>query len=511
MYTPETLGGRPLVVLGSSLTAILTLAGCAAEQRARYEGLQLELRGLEPSSAQAGEDDDPFAGRDVLERSAVVDAVLARNPSIDAARYAWRAALAEFPQVTSLDDPTVSTALAPFTLASADVNPGVMARVGQRFPFPGKLDTAGAVELAEAEAARGDFHATRLNLALVASLVFFNMYEVREALRINDEHIELLKELRESAKAQFAAGRASLEDAVQAEVELAHLEHRRIVLDTRLDVLRAQLNALLRRPARASLPPLPNELPRAVSLEVEDEERLLEIALESRPELLSAKARIEAAEKEIELAKLQYWPDVGVEGQFNSMWARPEHWFSVGASVNVPLWLERRAAGVEEAEARRGRMRSVYERALLDTREEVETAKERLEEARHVLRLHEERLVPAAKAQLEAAVGTFTSGKGSFLSVIEAERNVRITALGVEEATAQLHRRVAQLERALGRLPEQAGGDVIPPRDVELPLAPAPESAAPETQQQGTDIPRDVPTETPGGTPTSPPEAPDDS
>lgn len=511
MHTPEIIGGRAFAVLGSSLTALLTLAGCATEQRARYENLQLELRGLEPSAGQADEDDDPFAGLDVLERSAVVEAVLARNPSIDAARHAWRAALAEFPQVTSLEDPTVSTSLAPFTLASPNVNPGVLARVGQRFPFPGKLSTAGAVELAEAEAARGDFHATRLNLALLASLVFFEMYEVREALRINDEHIELLTELRESAKAQFEAGRASLEDPVQAEVELAHVEHRRIVLNTRLDVLRAQLNALLGRPAGAPLPPLPDELPRAVSLGVEDEERLLEIALESRPELLSAKARIDAAEQAIELAKLRYWPDVGVEGQFNSMWARPEHWFAVGASVNVPIWLERRAAGVEEAEARLGRRRAVYQRALLDTREEVEAAKARLEEARHVLRLYEARLVPAAKAQLEAAVGTFTAGNGSFQSVIEAERSVRITALGIEEATAQLHRRVAELERALGQLPEQAGGDVIPPLDVDLPVAPAPESATPDPQEQGTDIPRDVSIQTPGGSPTSPPEGSDDS
>ncbi|HEX6201960.1 MAG TPA: hypothetical protein VF100_03085, partial [Thermoanaerobaculia bacterium] len=51
---------------------------------------------------------DPFAGAPRLELAALVDAVLARNPSIEAARHAWRAAALRVPQATSWADPMVA-------------------------------------------------------------------------------------------------------------------------------------------------------------------------------------------------------------------------------------------------------------------------------------------------------------------------------------------------------------------------------------------------------------------
>ena len=47
----------------------------------------------------------------------------------------------------------------------------------------------------------------------------------------------------------------------------------------------------------------------------------------------------------------------------------------------------------------------------------------------------------------------FESGEVSFLAVVEAEKNLRSVELAYEEALTDRHRRRADLERALGRLP----------------------------------------------------------
>ena len=55
--------------------------------------------------------------------------------------------------------------------------------------------------------------------------------------------------------------------------------------------------------------------------------------------------------------------------------------------------------------------------------------------------------------QVDAARSGFETGRNSFLTLIDAERNLRNVELGYEEALANLGRRRAELDRALGRIP----------------------------------------------------------
>ncbi|HSJ99576.1 MAG TPA: TolC family protein, partial [Myxococcota bacterium] len=81
------------------------------------------------------------------------------------------------------------------------------------------------------------------------------------------------------------------------------------------------------------------------------------------------------------------------------------------------------------------------------------TARERLAEARHLLALVTDRLLPAASDQLVAARAGFEAGRVDFADVIEAERAVRNARLRAEEARAAASRLSAELSAALGRPP----------------------------------------------------------
>src|SRR5262245_9475100 len=161
--------------------------------------------------------DDPLAGQTTLDRQAFVATVLARNPSIEAARWAWRAALARYPQETSLEDPTLEYSLAPASVGSSRVDTGQRVALSQALPFPGKLELRGEIALAEAEASASDYDAVRLRLATLASLLFDELYLVERKLTINDAHRALLAELREIAVARYEAGSAAQQDPLEAE------------------------------------------------------------------------------------------------------------------------------------------------------------------------------------------------------------------------------------------------------------------------------------------------------
>ena len=397
--------------------------------------------------------DDLFAGHTALDRQALIAAVLARNPSIGAARWAWRAALARYPQETALEDPMLEYTLAPASVGSSSVDTGQRVALSQALPFPGKLALRGEVALAEAEAAASDFAAVRLRLATLASLLFDQAYLIERKLAVNDTHRTLLAELRAIALARYEAGMASQQDPLEAELEEAELLHRDVALRADREIAREQLNALLHRPPELPLPPPPATLEvRAPANEPRD--ALQTRALAERPELRAAEARVQAREAAVSLARREYLPDLRLMGGYDTFEEDSELRPMVGLALNLPLRRARRAAALDEAEAELEQARSA--RAGLDdqVRLSVGRALERLAEAHHSLGIFRDRMLPAARDRVTSARAAFETGQSDFSTVIDAERRLRDAELGHEEAAVEVSRRHAELDRALGALPE---------------------------------------------------------
>ena len=436
------------------VVAALPAAACASGGT-RYDRLREDLARSE--AAAPAQTDDVFRAMPVLEREALVRAVLQRNPTLRSAQAAWRAALARYPQETSLADPMLGVGLGPRSFAASDVRDAWRADLAQEIPFPGKLSLRGDVALGEADAAAGDFDAARLELATMASTLFDDYVLAARTLAVEEHHVAILEELERSATARYESGIAGLAEPVQAAAELAHRRHDRIRYETELRTTAQQMNLLLQRAPQLPLPPPPGELVAAAAppeAEAEPDDRaLVAQALAARPELRAARARVAAADAAVELARREYFPDFTLTAGYDAFWQERPLQPSVGVQVNLPLRTERRAAAVEEAEARRARARSEEDAALVQVRFSLANALERLREARHVLHLQETQILPAARDFVDAARIALATGSGGFQTAIEAERGLRTAELDYEASKADVSRRSAELARALGRIP----------------------------------------------------------
>ena len=451
MRAKETTGAprRHIAAVAAAM-----LVGCgASSQGQRYGDMLVDLRRSAPAVAGARSDGrDLFAGAAELDRAALIEAVLARNPDVESARQAWRAALAGVSQATAFEDPMLSYSFAPLSIVDDKGIPyGQTVEVGQTFPFFGKRRLAGEVALAEAEAMKGELEQVRLELSVMASNLYDDYYVAARALDINRHHSEILRQVRKSAEAQYVSGRASQQDPLQAEVELETLGIERIAIESMRDTAIAQLNGLLHRPPGAPLPPPVAVLAVPVPALQADASELETEALAHRPERAAASARIRGGQAAIDLARRESYPDLAVMASYSTMWFEPEHRWMVGLTLNVPLQLGRRRAAVDAAEARTAQARS-QDRSLRDRiAVEVATAQLRARESARVVELTEQRLVPAARDQLRAALAGFTAGRNQFTAVIDAEKNQRQVELRLHTARAELWRRLAALDRALGR------------------------------------------------------------
>ncbi len=395
---------------------------------------------------------DPLAGQRVLDRGALVRAVLERNPDIHMMALGADVARAKVGQAKAWMDPMLRLEVAPLSLVSQHHRKGVVVGVEQTIPLFGRRGTEGERARAEVEGAEADADTMRLRMAQEASSMFDDWYLVHRTVEVIDHHIHRMREVKRSAELQYGVGMGSQQDPLQAEVELARMERERLMLDAEKEMIRAQLNAMLRRDPDLPLPPPPSVLSDE-GVAFGDRAALRAEALQKRPELKALRARLGGSEAMEKLARTSWLPEVGVMAEYNTMWDAPEHQVMAGVMINIPIQTGMRRSMSEEARADVARMRA-EERARVDQIvAEVDVALARVNEARAALKLHGERLVPAARHQLAAARVAFESGRREFMALMEAENNLHELRLGQHAAEAELHRRIAQLNRAVGRLP----------------------------------------------------------
>lgn len=429
------------------------LTGCTSTVTSRhdYDTMLGELRQSDRARAAHDAQIAALVSAKQLDRRALIDAVLAANRDVEAMRQAWRAGLADARAATAIDDPMLSYELAPLSIASSDARFGQRIELRQKLPFPGKRGFAGDAAVAEAEAMRADYHAMQLMVAELASQLYDDAYLNARALELYEHHRQLVEQMKKVAEARLASGRGSTQDALQAEVELGHLEHDRVMLETEREAIVARLDGLLHRDPSAPLPPPPTEL--AIPAMPADVASLEQAALSARPQKDAAEARVRAGEAKVRAAERAYYPDLELMASYDSMWDMPGHRWMAGIGIEIPIQRGKRAAEVDAAQARVAQARAQVEGATDTIRVEVVRARRELEEAIHVTVLYDERLLPAARAQVDAALAGFTTGTNDFPAVISAERELREIQLAAARSRAEAWRRQATLDRAVGKIP----------------------------------------------------------
>jgi outer membrane protein TolC len=93
----------------------------------------------------------------------------------------------------------------------------------------------------------------------------------------------------------------------------------------------------------------------------------------------------------------------------------------------------------------------------------VQNAYEQAEQAMQTSRLYSQNFLPAAEENLRIARTSYNVGQINFLALLQAQQQLIMLRERQQETLADHHRRLAELERAVGGpLPEAAAHEEIP-------------------------------------------------
>ena len=377
----------------------------------------------------------------------LVEQVLSKNPSIDAARHAWKAAIGRIDGSRRIPDPQLSVALAPLSVVDPNTNVGQTWRIEQSFPLPSLLDARNQGAVARAQQDEAVFKQLRMELAHQARYLWIERWEIVQSLALLDHHESRFEELKRSVSAALETGKASLQDPLRIERNIAETERERGKLMHRKQILEARINGLLHRQ-----PTQP--LPEATILPVPDRwspEHMFPNDLTQHPVVMWFSASETEALAAENVARAEFLPQLAWSAQYSTMFMQPNHQWMLGAGIQLPLAWTERTAKLDAALSTRERRRHESIQAQDQISVALHSAKLKGEEAWLRWRLYDMRLIPTTKAEAAAARTGFETGRASFQDWVRAENELQSMELAQAQAQADLHRATADVLFAAGQ------------------------------------------------------------
>ena len=363
---------------------------------------------------------------------------LLNSPPVAAAYYDWAAAVENITVARSLPDPQIT-----FQSDIADIVTSVMPGFLQTFPGPGKLKVRARAAGVASEAKYIAFATAAQQAAFNLQRAYFQLGQLDEQLRLKREILALLENQERVLRAKNLTGTAALPDVLRTQSERARLRAEIANLEAAQPARRENFKAALGLTPAQAAPPVPAHF--RFSAGNFDADELEKFALAHNPQLAAMAADVRAAEAGITVAYKERVPDFNL-GLMADVKASPV-FFRPLAGLTLPVWRDKLAAEIAQAQANKLAAQSRWQAAEIDLAVSFAEKLLAVRETQRNLALVENELLPKARQSLKILCAGYQTGAMDFASLTEAER--MILDLQLEAVAARTERELALAELSL--------------------------------------------------------------
>jgi NodT family efflux transporter outer membrane factor (OMF) lipoprotein len=448
-------GRRPLGVVGVVL--LLLLAGCASMHGLKPQATMARVDGLQAERALADAHTDAAAwpSRDWWSRfgdpqlDRLIDEAVAGSPTLNVALARAREASALADEAASVRSPRVDSSLSSTRerFASGGLFPPpyggnwwtldqLQATLSWDIDFWGKNRDAFEQALGQARAAAVDAEAARLALSVDIAHAYVQLVRAYQQLDVAQDTVKQRETVFALTRDRNAAGIDSRLELRQAEAAVPAAREQVAQLNETIALTRNQIAALMGQgPDRG----LAIERPAAMSsADAVLPSRVPSQLLGRRPDIVAQRWRVEAAQRGIDVAKTQFYPDVNLTAFVGFQSLSTSNFLSlgnrqvgVGPALSLPLFdAGQRRANLAAADAQYDAAVEQYNQTLSDALREVV---DQLSSFRSVSeqRVEQEHALAASRDAYDLAVLRYREGVGNYLQVLSAEAPL-LTQEGLE-------------------------------------------------------------------------------
>lgn len=397
-----------------------------------------------------------------LDLQSAVEEGIRHNPSLQAARESLLGAEHKVRATKAAFGPSMSTSYSYTHLDERPTSRGVVAGTRDNWQlsfnihqplFTGfQLLSSHQKALLQKELAGSQVDNAELQLVLAIQEAFLGLLQAREnVLSAEDSHTRLREHLKVNT-AFYEVGLRPKLDVLQAEVDVAEAEQNLVRAHNVVETQQARLNYLLGKDERALVDYDGVLEYRPLTLALEE---CLRTAFAQRPDLRIAEQTVRIAEKDVTLARVPFYPQIGADFTYarsgddalvhGGEYHTPSEWSTqVGLKWTFFEWGKTYHEG-KQAEKGVSRMQQelleLQNKAVFEVKQNylrVKEAEKRIAAAKQALTAAKESL-RMAKARYEAQVGTNTDVLDALSAQSQSEASLTAALADYELSIAGLY------------------------------------------------------------------------
>ena len=389
--------------------------------------------------------------------AALLREALGQNPDVARSLALQAAEQERIPQARALPDPSLTLGLQNDGFQSIQVGrmetSYYQVMLTQPLPWPGKRGLRGDLASLGLSAARSQAERTRLSLVADLKRAYYGLLLVRGQLELLDQQAFFWGQASELTRVRYQAGQGAQVDLLRAQLEQTRLRQSRLALQSEQRIALASLNRLRNQPPAAPVP-TGSRLAELAAPGAGAPVDWMARAEQESPELQAARIGARQAERGLDLARRERYPDLAVSAGLMPRGGLEPMWYA-GVSVSLPLWSrqkQQRAIAEQEYRVRAQGSEAESLRNLLGQRIQERSAQ--LEAARDSLQLYQEGLLVQSEASFQANLAQYQAGRAPFVAVLESLNGWIADRGGYLQTLAQVWAvRIAQEEFNLGATP----------------------------------------------------------
>jgi len=288
---------------------------------------------------------------------------------------------------------------------------------------------------------------TREEIIMNVSAIFFSMLGQNKVIESVGFSITVLEENLKRVSELLSAQKASRLDYLKTEVRLADLRQSLVKENNTLAVQKRVLANLLGTSGNLSVS---GKL--VFDPVVFQAEPLIEQALSTRADYLSAKAKSDAQARKIMIARSAYLPQVSLQGSYGiraDMNGDREDIGTLGITAAIPIFDKKTAPKVSEEEATLYAARERLRKLELQIRQDIETAILDIDSGTERIKAIE-KAIEQARESLRIERQKYDLGAGSMTDVLDAQSALLQTETGYYKAMADVNIAQVRLNWATG-------------------------------------------------------------
>jgi outer membrane protein TolC len=256
-----------------------------------------------------------------------------------------------------------------------------------------RIKPANKAAQADLDASRADAQQTQNEVALKVRQIYYQLLIAQLRSTAAAAAIRAHQDLESERIEQVKYGSALDQHLIEARAQRLQAKQELLTTDLQISDLTMQLDDAIGLPVRTKLT-LDTNVPAAQ--EMCQREECIQIARESHPEVVAARAEVEKASAGVRLAKADYLPDVSAFARYSYQSGVPflvHNFGTFGASLTYELFDGgRRRATVNESQAKLAQAKENLARLGDDVELRVETALNKLDRTKEMVNVSEQLL-----------------------------------------------------------------------------------------------------------------------